>query len=97
MTKTQLSKEAQRLNKTTNQILGRKTPKKKHTTTGIIMDSDHLQTLRTVAHWRVLTGEAEKASVSDLVREAVAEYIERHGLYAEEYTANNRDRLGPAS
>lgn len=80
--------------RTTNKLLGRKTPKKAHVTTGIIMDADHLQTLRTVAHWRVLSGAADKASVSDLVREAVAEYIERHQLAAEEYAANNRTRMG---
>lgn len=80
--------------RTTNKLLGRRTPKKARTTTGIIMDSDHLQTLRTVSHWRVLRGQTDKASVSDLVREAVAEYIERHALHAEEYAANNADRMG---
>lgn len=90
------SKSTKRLTARTDKLLGRKTPKKKTTTTAVIMDSADLQTLKTVAHWRVISGNADTASVSELVREAVAEYIERHHLHTQEYAANNADRLGSA-
>lgn len=95
MTRTENSKTLKRLSKDTNRILGKKTPKKPFKTTGIIMDASDLDTLKAVAHWRVITGDSDRASVSDLVREAVREYIARHGLSGVEYSYNNRDRLGP--
>lgn len=88
------TKSSKRLQAKTDQLMGRKAPKKKHTTTAVIMDSRDLQTLKTVAHWKVISGNADRASVSDLVREAVSEYIERHQLHAQEYAANHADRLG---
>lgn len=52
-------------------------------TTGVIMDAEDLETLRRVALLRVIRGDSDRASVSDIVREAVAEFIKNHGLDAE--------------